>query len=149
MIKPWHLDLSIMYKRTVGWPWFTVQTIMHAAIHLMQGTVKSTNIAFISCRALTNLQILHAVNVMHFRVYKYCMLSMSCISGSTNFACCQCHAFQGHSLIYKYCMLSMSCILGAKLNLQILHAVNIMHIRGTVKSTNIACCQCHAFQGHS
>ena len=122
---------------------------MHAAIHLMQGTVKSTNIAFISCRALTNLQILHAVNVMHFRVYKYCMLSMSCISGSTNIACCQCHAFQGHSLIYKYCMLSMSCILGAQINLQILHAVNIMHIRGTVKSTNIACCQCHAFQGHS
>ena len=60
----------------------------------------------------------------------------------------------------------MSSISGAQLNLQILHAVNIMHIkgtvkstillavnvmhfRGTVKSTNIACWQCHAFQGHS
>ena len=43
-------------------------------------------------------------------------------------------------------MLSMSCFSGAQSSLQILHAVNVMHLRGTVKSTNIACCQYHAFQ---
>ena len=89
---------------------------------------------FISCRAQSNLQILHAAIHLMQGTVKF-----------TNIACCNSpHA--GHCQIYKYCMLSMSCFSGAQSSLQILHAVNVMHLRGTVKSTNIACCQYHAFQ---